>query len=171
MVKVSCCEEIFRLSQISSYLSWIYTHTMMLRLTQNMLIIKNGLKVHTNVKERRARFNAILKEISHLPVVMVKSTVVALRKCVIKKSMRWWCRFWYAKFISDGIYGLNALLSIDNGYYSEMCLEKTACDYNLSRKYKLNQNVLLLLTFNFGLSLTKNVYRFTLKGYSFTNFI
>jgi hypothetical protein len=42
---------------------------MMLRLTQNMLIIKNGLKVHTNVKERRARFNAILKEISHLPVV------------------------------------------------------------------------------------------------------
>ena len=41
----------------------------MLRLTQNMLIIKNGLKVHSNVKERRARFNAILKEISHIHVV------------------------------------------------------------------------------------------------------
>ena len=52
----------------------------MLRLTQNMLIIKNGLKVHTNVKERRARFNAILKEISHLPVVNGK-----INRCSIKE--------------------------------------------------------------------------------------
>ena len=41
----------------------------MLPLTQNMLIIKNGLKADTNFKEKCARFNTILKEILPIPGV------------------------------------------------------------------------------------------------------
>ena len=138
MVKISCWDEIFLWTKFLLYLSWRYTNTLMLRLTQNMLIIKNGLKVCMDKCQRKGVQDLMLfwKKYHIFPLWTTlkptKSTFYNItRKCVVKNSMRsWmslleckiyiWLNLWFKytieclqwiQFSNECTYGLNMMWS------------------------------------------------------------